>query len=60
MDTPQKKYSTPVMTEVKFEDKKLVSFSFCSKLDSAHAEGAGLGCCVNSQTSAPNEAGDPS
>ena len=60
MSKIKKQYSSPMITEVKFEDKNLVTFAFCSKLDGAHAEGPSLGCCVNSQTSQPNSAGDPS
>ena len=57
----KKKYAAPVITEVKFEDKNLVSFGFCSKLDGAHALGPSLGCCVNRQANnSPNSAGDPS
>ena len=60
MAETKKEYSAPVITEVKFEDKNLVSFAFCSKLDGLHGQGANLGCCVNQQTNQPNSAGDPS
>ena len=60
MSENKKCYDTPVITEVKFEDKNLVTFGFCSKLDGAHASGPSLGCCVNTMTSQPNSAGDPS
>ncbi len=43
MTGSKKKYVTPVIAEVKFEDKNLVTFGVCSK--QAKVEGDSASCC---------------
>jgi len=59
MAETRKPYLTPTITEVKFEDKNLVSFLSCSK--QSRIEGAVTnGCCELMPEQLPASAFDPS
>jgi len=59
MTNTKRVYLTPTLTEVKFEDKNLVSFLSCSK--QTRAEGAVTnGCCELQPEKLPASAFDPS
>ena len=58
MNRAKKQYPTPTITEVKFEDKNLVSFFVCSK--STVLEGDSASCCNVQPGNVPNQSYDPS
>lgn len=53
MTEQKKKYATPVITEVKFEDKNLVTFNVCSK--QTRVEGDSASCCLVEPEQIPNK-----
>ena len=58
MNSAKKQYPTPTITEVKFEDKNLVSFFTCSK--QTRIEGDTASCCNVQPEGRANESYDPS
>ncbi len=59
MNEPKKTYVSPVITEVRFEDKNLVTFGTCAK--SGNLTGNPTSdCCSQSPEQTPNDGFDPS
>ena len=58
MERAKRTYPTPTITEVKFEDKNLVTFFTCSKQTVLSGDSAS--CCNVQPEGTPNQTYDPS